>query len=666
MTYIENSFPIKEISDLALREGNSKRPVYQLHKWWARRLSAVVRGLLIAANLPYNSSQKDFWKQYYSANQLDGYTVMDIFMGGGSSLVEAKKMGAKTIGVDIDPLACFITRKELESANFDQLKEEYNSLQQRISAKIRSMYLTEVNGKSLPVINYFWVYKVECPECNSSFEAHPHYKIFESKEKQGVICSHCGKLHYIAAKQQNFVCEDCQLKTIIATGPFKRGKCTCTKCNFSFALKDHLQGNKSLHLFALEYESNGKRNYKEATDADRSFFQQVEVEFAQNKNLFRIPDAAISVANEKERRPVSHGYKKHKDLFNSRQLYTLGILLNEILSIQDTTIQSWFLLAFSDSLASNNMLCSYAYGYQKLTPLFGIHAYTVPARPVENNVWGTGGLGRGTFEKTFNKMLKSKAYCDTPYELKLKGKTPQKILTGEKISSIVTHDFKMFYQNKADALILNQSSEKLNEINDQSVDLILTDPPYYDNLHYSHLADFYMQWLNGHIFYNNTDPTKNSLFAQNDADDSLALFTNRLKTIFQEAYKKLKPDGMMIFSYHHNKENAWRAIAEALKESGFIITKVFPIRSEGQSAYHTSEQSIKWDSIIVARKTSREVDCHNLQELLSKWERYINQEKLELNYSDKLSFYRSLAVQVYTASDKELGSLFKDIQSFPF
>ncbi len=661
-TFIENNFPIAEISRLALKEGNSKRPVYQIHKWWARRLSSIVRGLIIGSALTNKHTEEDFWNAFYGKNKLNEYTIMDIFMGGGSSLVEAKKTGAKTIGIDIDPMACFVTQKELEHVDFLQLKKTYNIIEKKLAAKIRSFYITKVNGETKPIINFFWVYSVVCPECETSFDAHPHYKVYNTDKEQGVVCKCCGKLSVIDVERKILVCKNCNKRTQINKGPFIRGKCTCPSCKEKFNLKDYVHGTQNLKMFALEYEDKGKRFYKEISVFDQEKLDAVNQEYEIVKKELLIPSALISIENDKDKRPLTHGYNYYSDLFNKRQLLSLGYILNEIANIDDENIKSWFILAFSDSLASNNILCSYAFGYRKLTPLFGIHAYTVPSRPVETNVWGTGGLGRGSFEKTFNKMIKSKTYCKKPYEIKIKNNKSIKVSTGEVISSIVTNDYKTFYENKADTLIMNQSSEKLDNIINKSVDLILTDPPYYDNLHYSHLADFYFQWLKNFIQDGKTNPTENSLFAQNNNEETYNTFKTRLENIFKESCKKLSDNGMMVFSYHHNKQNAWKAIGEALKNSNFIITKIFPIRSEGSSAYHSGEKTIKWDSILIVRKKTDLYESTKIEfkDFVEEWTMKIQKDNLSMNSNDKLSFFRSLAVQYYVNYNIDFNELFQE------
>jgi len=660
---IENGLPIKQISELALKEGNSKKPVYKIHKWWARRLGAVVRALLIGATMPFDATEEEFWGQFYSKNKID-LTVLDPFMGGGTTLVESKKMGAKTIGVDIDPLACFITRKELEPMG-QLLDDELEKLHQRVGKRIQEFYITEVEGLKYPIINAFWVYNIVCSKCDNIIKTHPHYKLNFNKKMQFVFCKHCGQIHEIDINKTKFKCSACSKITIVDKGTYKRGYCTCPNCNNKFEIQPRIQNSKKLELFALEYEKEGQRYYKKADKKDIELYMQVKQYSIKHLQEYFVPETHIPIENRKDTRPVSYGYHYYRDLFNSRQLISLAMLLHEIKKISNKEIREWFLITFSDFLASNNMLCNYAYGYRKLTPLFGIHAYTVPMRPVENNVWGADSFGRGSFKKSLSKVIEAKLYCENIYESKYGDKGLIKSFTGEKIRSNVTNQHAEFYSNKADTLIMNRSSEELDGIMNESVDLILTDPPYYDNLNYSELADFYYQWIKPELTSNYVQPLNDSLFVHEASDEEQARYGQRLIKIFRECYIKLRNNGMMVFSYHHNKKRAWSAMGNAIKESGFIITNVFPIRSEGKSGYHTTENSIKWDSIIILRKNDYYKDEAqvNLKELIDFWEEYFVHHQLDLKKCDKLSFYRSLAVQVFTKQPgKDIGDLFKFIE----
>ncbi len=665
-TYLEKHLPIKKISDLALKEGNSKKPVYEIHKWWARRLSIVVRALIIAGLLPEGATEELFWKKFYSKN-LSNITVLDCFMGGGTSLVEAKKLGAKTIGFDIDPMACFVTKKELEECNQENIIKEFKRLEEKVGREIRNSYKTKINDIEYPVINVFWVYEVECEQCKSKVQTHPHYKLFYNKKEQVVFCSKCGTIETIDVNNKEFICSNCGEKTVVNDGPYKRGYCTCPDCGKKFKLLGKVNGSHNLKMFAIEYENKLKRSYKKVDEHDIKLYEDVCMEAKSSLKNYYVPNKDILVENRKDKRPVSYGYKNYKDLFNCRQLLSLAKIYDEIINIQDKSLREWLIIAFSDCLASNNLLCNYAYGYKKLTPLFGIHAYTVPVRPVENNVWGSGLYGRGTFEKAVKKLIKSKKYCDEPYECSLNEKGAiNKIFTGEKIASKITHNPTEFYNGIYDSLIINSSSEKLDGIKDQSIDMILTDPPYYDNLNYSELADFYYQWIKDQLKYNGINAINDSLYVNYSEEFYHEKYESRLIMIFQECHKKLKDDGIMIFSYHHNKKEAWISIGNAIKNSGFIITNVLPIRSEGQSAYHSGEKSIKWDSILVLRKKSfNKSNKEELKNIINDWQNNIKLWNLEMKDCDILSFYRSLGIMLYSNNlDLNIDIIFEQIDCY--
>src|ERR1700741_4679890 len=99
--------PVEELAVLARREGRRPVPIYHAHRWFARRFSSAFRAILVACRLPPDA---DFWKPFYEGLDCSGLPVLDPFVGGGTSVVEAARLGASTIGVDIDPVACAITR----------------------------------------------------------------------------------------------------------------------------------------------------------------------------------------------------------------------------------------------------------------------------------------------------------------------------------------------------------------------------------------------------------------------------------------------------------------------------------------------------------------------------------------------------------------------------
>jgi len=120
-TCLEVDFPIGPINKLAQLEVNSKKPIYEMGKWWARRQSSVFRSLLIAAATPApadpNEADRQVWDAYYrnhqTAGTFRGLRVLDPFMGGGTTLVEGDRLGFDVAGVDLNPVAWFVTKTEL-------------------------------------------------------------------------------------------------------------------------------------------------------------------------------------------------------------------------------------------------------------------------------------------------------------------------------------------------------------------------------------------------------------------------------------------------------------------------------------------------------------------------------------------------------------------------
>lgn len=95
------TYPYIEISRLAKKESWRKevnRPIYHLHKWWAQRLGSVFRANIIHAIEPSN----DEWSSFYQKHSYTA-TVLDPFMGSGTTLGEALKVGCNVIGCDINP-----------------------------------------------------------------------------------------------------------------------------------------------------------------------------------------------------------------------------------------------------------------------------------------------------------------------------------------------------------------------------------------------------------------------------------------------------------------------------------------------------------------------------------------------------------------------------------
>jgi len=296
-------------------------------------------------------------------------------------------------------------------------------------------------------------------------------------------------------------------------------------------------------------------------------------------------------------------------MFNERQLLCLSRLLKEILKITDTNIRELMLIAFSDCLDANNMFCKYETDWHKISLFFGLHAYHPIERPTENNIWGTE-YGRGTFTKCFEKVRRAKMFCKKPHErLPMRGNKRFTKHTGnERIEGNIVQSFDELRRVDRSSLLGCDTSEDLSFIPDKSVDAIITDPPYFDNIQYSELADFFYVWLrlglkDSYPWFSPELSSRASEIVQNEKiGKTMEYFNKGLRKVFVECYRVLKDEGLLIFTFHHNKLWAWESIGKILLDAGFYISASPIVRSEGKSGFHSSKGNIRYDCVLVCRK----------------------------------------------------------------
>jgi putative DNA methylase len=154
---IEESFPIVEINRLAVPERNAFKPIYKMHKWFARRASSVFRAILLASIKPAGTNiMEEFYKDHTNDPDTNGIRILDPFMGGGTTVIEALRLGCHVTGIDLNPVAWFIVKTEAEPVDINELKDAFKRLEVRKTASGRPLKEELLNH-----------YKTECPCCNT-------------------------------------------------------------------------------------------------------------------------------------------------------------------------------------------------------------------------------------------------------------------------------------------------------------------------------------------------------------------------------------------------------------------------------------------------------------------------------------------------------------------
>ncbi len=152
-TCIEVDFPILAINQIAQIEGNAGKPIYQMSKWWARRRSSVFRAMLLASAMKApedpTHAAKVVWDAYYANHQKKGalkhLQVADIFMGGGTTLVEGSRLGMQMSGVDLNPVAWFVVKQEFAKPDLDAVKRLLADVEAEVRPQIMPFYACEVS-----------------------------------------------------------------------------------------------------------------------------------------------------------------------------------------------------------------------------------------------------------------------------------------------------------------------------------------------------------------------------------------------------------------------------------------------------------------------------------------------------------------------------------------
>ena len=281
-----------------------------------------------------------------------------------------------------------------------------------------------------------------------------------------------------------------------------------------------------------------------------------------------------------------YNYNSWRDFSNDRQLLCLGLLLQRILKIKNKVHRDHFVCLFSGTLEFNNLFCSFkGEGTGAVRHMFSNHILKPEKMPLENSVWGITGKSSGTFSTLFkSRLLKAKTYLDQPFEIAIeandKKQFSKKIVCSDPIKLDVTQSWEDFSQAAQGALILNGDSSSL-PIPDSTVDAVVTDPPYFDFVHYSELSDFFYAWLttalgDEYAYLNRKDSSHENEVQDSDND----LFTKKICSIFRECNRVLKNDGLLCFSYHHSRVEGWMAIYNSVTEAGFDIVAAHPVKAE--------------------------------------------------------------------------------------
>ncbi len=606
VTALERDFPAATLSRIAEHESWRKevhRPATSTHKWWAKRLGTIFRGVLTAAVTTDGASAL---AAYGSAARLDGLTVFDPFAGSGTTAVEAAKLGATVVSWDINPVATLVQRQAIQRWDTLKLEWAYGLVEERCRPEIDRVHRTE-SGET--VLYYFWVAVAACPVCDVStrlFSTHVFSKNAYPKRVPAaqIVCPVCLD---VMVGRYDFDERTCRNGHRVArSGAVKRSEMTCANKHTSKVL-DALAGEMpNYEMYAkLVLGAEGKKRYETITDFDRSLYGDCAEQLRQDGSEIVRPCGELT-DGENTRQAIRWGFTKWSHFFNARQLYSLGLLAGAIRELTPDGAEREALAAlFSGTLEFNNMFCSFkGEGTGAVRHMFSHHVLKPERAPLEAHPWGTP-ASSGSFSTLFrSRLLRAQQYKVAPTD---------QILAGNdvvRVSGIsVPPEAVLVNHWPSGGLIpgtvyLRTGDSSRTDLPDESIDLVITDPPYMDNVHYSELADFFHVWLRELVpfaLYPAQSVTTRSVYEVQSV--SPARFRAAITGIWSECARVLKSDGLLAFTFHQARLSGWLAVMDGLGEAGLIVTAVQPVKGEmTTSVTKGGTEPSNLDAVLVCRK----------------------------------------------------------------
>lgn len=652
---IEESFPVKEVSAESAREKSIRHGhISTLHIWWARRPLAASRATAYAALVPPPKDDEEWQKQRNFIIELSKWEnsnnpaliekaradilkanggvppkVLDPFGGGGSIPLEALRLGCETYSNDYNPVAVLIQKCTLEypqkyghrpgkndtwgelSGSEDNplladVKKWGEWVLEEAKKDLRKYYPLDPDG-AIP-IGYIWARTIPCqnPSCGTEIPLMGQYWLAKKDRKKIALFPYIEEGH-IKFKIVGDSHEKMPAGFDPDLGTISRAVATCPCCGSTVEAKItrklFQEGKSSERMIAVVIHKPGTtgKNYRIAVEQDNLTFQNAEknlkereMKIQQEWGISPIPDEPLPPKNSHRavgsQLPI-YNFKTWGDLFNHRQKLSIIIFIEKIRQcikqkissdeIYSKIIATYLAILMNRTLAYCSNLGYWHVSGEKASPAMQRQALGLvfdyfEAIPISPNFG---------FESNIDWVCRVIDHCS------LVSQTPASVMQNSATNLQFTNGF---------------------------FDAVFTDPPYYDNVPYSYLSDFYYVWMKRTIgdlypdlFATLLTPKKNEIVVYNYMNDikggAKTFFEENLKNSFREISRVLKPNGVALIVYAHKSTEGWETLINSLLDSSLIMTGAWPLNTEMGARLNAKETAALASSIyIVARKMERQ------------------------------------------------------------
>ncbi|HAI59974.1 MAG TPA: hypothetical protein DCM32_08880 [Xanthomonadaceae bacterium] len=567
-------------------------------------------------------------------------SVLDPTAGGGSIPFESVRLGLPTYGNDLNPVAVLVQRAtydwpvrfgEKVRTRFTEIAKRFI---ERAEPKLAGVFPDEPEGTQ--VLSYLWARTITCPHCDGLVPLSPNWKL--AGEGTGVrvapdtVTRRCDFEIVTKAKDQS--------ESTVARGD---GLCPFPDCRRPID-GDHIKaeahaGRMGEQLYAIAYKRRAFKNTKSgrkkegwergyrAPTAEDDVSALISQRMAEKMPLWEADDL---MPNEripeglKTEEPRRYGMNTWRDLFSPRQLLghviaveTYRELLEEERAagrLDELNRAAFGYLALSiDKLRDYNSRMSVWHSARGvMTNTFSTHDFSLKWSYAEMAPAVTGGgldWVLGQTEKCIGELVALVCPADASPKRGRKASELEQRMDG----GLFVAESAPSYQAQAIELSC-KSGDALDHISDASIDCVVMDPPYYDNVMYAELSDFFYVWLKrtaGRVYpelFRRQLTDKDSEAVANPArfrgeKGAKVLagrdYQQRMAAIFTECRRVLKADGIMTLMFTHKATGAWDALTKGLMEAGFTITASWPINTEAEGSLHIKDKAAANSTIFL-------------------------------------------------------------------
>jgi putative DNA methylase len=530
------------VSRIAAHELHNREihaPAVSAFRWWARRPHSVMAALLDAAVARFG----------------ERLTVSDPFSGGGTVAFEAARRGLRTYAQDLYPWPTYGLSTALQPVKALELEKGIVELLSRVE-HLRSLY-TRPDGAELSHI--IRVRNVYCDCCASKYYEFPtplvSLRSRTADEREAYFgCRGCGAISMRGRDIKKFVCACGQPQSAL------RISSDCPHCaKDSPASTDVVSRPSWTPVLVQEIDNDGARIHTR--------LRPVKPDDPTGDSLRKVKHPALEsdIADGVEtRRLVSAGFKRWKDLYTARQSNTLLCALENVNDLAASK-------AVKDRIALCVLGAAEMPGYISRWDRFHLkafegtanHRFSSGSLVVESNILAT--IGRGSLHHRFRSARKASEWIH-------KDKVSARDIATTNVGARGRRP------TNWDVLVATGSSKK-QALNDRSVHIVLTDPPYHDDVQYGEISRLFHAWLSVYRHMRPIDEHEEAV-ANTNRQDSKNKFEDTIAGCLRESCRTLRKDGVLVLTFHNKQLFAWQALARALNKSGFVIRALAAVRAE--------------------------------------------------------------------------------------